>query len=266
MDLRLQGRRVLVTGSTSGIGEAIARALAREGASVVVQGRREAEAARVSGEIRNAGGKAAVALGDLGDDAAAARVASAARKAFGGIDVLVNNAGAFPERSWWEGTPAEWSDLFNQNVVSMVRLVRELVPDMKKAGWGRVVNIASGVGTMPMPNMPAYSVTKGANLNLTVSLARDLAGTGVTVNSVSPGPVVTAGFEEFGRKLAKANGWGDDWADIERNLLRMIPVPAGRLGRPEDIAAMVAFLSSPSADWVNGANLRVDGGAVPTVN
>ena len=267
MDLKLSGKRALVTGSSSGIGEAIAKALAAEGVSVVVHGRREAEATRVAKEITTAGGKAAVALGDLGNDAGAEAVAEAVFAAFDGVDILVNNAGQFPQKPWLETTAAEWSDLYNHNVGSMVRMVRHFVPDMKQHRWGRVIAIASGVATMPFGGMGNYSATKSANVNLAVSLAKDLAGTGITSNAVSPGMILTGGVEDMFRGMAKQMGKPYDLAEMEKMAVTtMVPNPSQRLGRPEDIAAMVTFLSSPLADYVNGANVRVDGGTVPTVN
>ena len=136
MDLQLVGKRAVVTGSSSGIGEAIAKAMAAEGASVVVHGRREAEAKRVAAEIKAAGGKAVVALGDLSTDAGADAVAKVADQAFGGADILINNAGAFPHVPWLESTAEQWTELYNQNVGSMVRLITRLVPGMKQRGLG----------------------------------------------------------------------------------------------------------------------------------
>jgi 3-oxoacyl-[acyl-carrier protein] reductase len=268
MDLQLVGKRAVVTGSSSGIGESIARSLAAEGASVVVHGRREAEARRVAAEIAAAGGKAVVALGDLSTDAGADAVARVANEAFGGADILVNNAGAFPQGPWLESTAAEWSDLYNQNVGSMVRLITRLVPGMKQRGWGRVISIASAVATMPMGEMGNYSATKAANVSLAVSLAKDLAGTGITSNAVSPGMIVTPGVEEMLKGMAPQLGLpSDDLAALEQFAVKnMVPNPSARLGRPEDIAAAVTFLASPLAGYINGTNLRVDGGTVPTVN
>src|SRR5262249_954826 len=165
MDLQLQGKRVLVTGSSSGIGEAIAKTLAKEGAFVVVHGRRGTEVRRVIREIGRGGGRAFAVLGDLGTDAGADQVAGATLKAIGGVDVLVNNAGAFPAKPWLETTAADWVSLYDQNVGSMVRMVNRLVPGMKERGWGRVVSIASAVATSPFPSMGPYSATKGANVN-----------------------------------------------------------------------------------------------------
>ncbi len=232
MDLQLSGKRAVVTGSSSGIGEAIAKSLAAEGALVVVHGRREAEATRVAAEITAAGGKAIVALGDLSSDSGADAVAGRVNDAFGGADILVNNAGAFPQGSWLESDASEWNDLYNQNVGSMVRLVTRLVPGMKQRGWGRVIAIASGVATMPFGEMGNYSATKAANVNLAVSLAKDLAGTGITSNAVSPGMVITPGVEEMLKGMAPQLGLSpDDLPALEQFAVKnMVPNPSSRLG------------------------------------
>ncbi len=255
MDLQLKGKRAVVTGSSSGIGEAIAKALAAEGASVVVHGRRQAEAKRVAAEITASGGKAVVALGDLATDAGADAVAKAVNEALGGADILVNNAGAFPRKPWLESTAAEWK-------------ITRLVPGMKQRSWGRVIALASGVAVMPFPGMASYSATKAANLNLAVSLAKDLAGTGITSNAVSPGMIVTPGVEDMLKAMAPQYGLRpDDFPALEQFAVKnMVPNPSARLGRVEDIAAAVTFLVSPLAGYINGANLRVDGGTVPTIN
>jgi NAD(P)-dependent dehydrogenase (short-subunit alcohol dehydrogenase family) len=267
MDLQLQGKRALVTGSSSGIGEAIAVALAREGAAVVVHGRREAEARRVAGAIAAAGGKAAVALGDLATDDGVAHVAEAALAAFGGIDIVANNAGAYAEDDWAAPDPARWLDLYNQNVASMVRVIKHFLPPMKERGWGRFIQTASGAASAPAATTAAYAATKAANVNLTVSLAKGLAGTGVTANAVSPGPILTPGLEAFIKDMAARKGWHGGWAELERRFVsEFVPNPTGRVGRPEEVADLVAFVASPRADYINGANLRVDGGFVPSVN
>ena len=151
MDLKLNGKRALVTGSTSGIGEQIAKTLAAEGVRVIVHGRRKEEAQRVVQEITADGGSALAASGDLGSDQEAAQVASAAMSAFGGIDILVNNAGAFPMKPWLQSTAAEWVGLYNANVGSVVRLVTQIVPAMVERKWGRVIMIGSFLGPMPGP-------------------------------------------------------------------------------------------------------------------
>ena len=266
MDLQLSGKRALVTGSSSGIGEAITKLLAAEGAQVVVQGRRAAEVARVRDEIVAAGGTAHGAVGDVSQAAGAAAVAEAALAALGGIDILVNNAGACPLGDWFDASPDLWRDLYEQNVGSVVRMVQHLVPGMRERGWGRVINLGSIVADAPRGPNPHYSATKAANVNQTVSLAKVLAGTGITVNSVSPGLIRTQATEPWMQAWAKQHDWGNDWDVIERNVAtHIVPSPSGRVGRPGDIAYAVAFLASPLAGFVNGANIRVDGGNNPTI-
>lgn len=266
MDLQIQGKRALVTGSSSGIGEAIAKTLAKEGVFVVVHGRREQEVLRVVREIEEAGGKAYPAIGDLSTDIGARNVVDAALRATQGIDILVNNAGAFPVKPWLESSGDEWVSLYNQNVGSMVRVTNLLVPGMKERGWGRIIAIASGVASLPIPDMPAYSATKGANVNLAVSLAKALAGTGITSNAVSPGPIRTAGVEEMAKARFEAEGAVYSWVAFEQEFLKTIPTLVGRIGLPQEIADTVAFLSSERAAFITGANFRVDGGVVPTTN
>lgn len=266
MNLQLSGKRALITGSTSGIGEQIAKTLAAEGAMVVIHGRREGEARRVANTITEAGGQAAVAVGDLGSDEEAAAVVEAAVSAFGGIDILVNNAGSFPMKPWLDTTAAEWNDLYNANVGSVVRLVTGLVPAMKERGWGRVIMIGSFLGPMPQPFVASYGATKLVNIAQAVSLAKDLGGTGVTSNAVSPGPIRTPGFEAGTKAMMEAQGQTYDFAAFEAFYVKETHLPAGRIGSPADIANAVAFLASPLADYITGANLRVDGGMMPTVH
>lgn len=266
MDLQLAGKRALVSGSSSGIGEAIATALAAEGASVVVHGRNAAQTERVAERIRSEGGEAAIVLGDLTSDVSTEHVAGGAVSVFGGIDILVNNAGAFPEKPWQEASAANWMDLYNQNVVSMVRLVAHLTPGMRERRWGRVICLGSVVATMPYPNFAAYSATKSANVNLAVNLAKELSGTGITSNAVSPGDIITPGSEVRWRAVAKAKGLRDDWTAIQDQIPEWAPNPSGRVGRPEDVANLVVFLASPRAGYINGTNIRIDGGLIPTTS
>jgi NAD(P)-dependent dehydrogenase (short-subunit alcohol dehydrogenase family) len=267
MDLQLRGKRALVTGSSRGIGAAIAQQLAREGAVVVVHGRNEARAEQVAQDIKAEGGSAYVCLGDLATDQGAALVAEKALGLLGGVDILINNAGEYEPRGWMDTLPADWVAIYNNNVISGVRMTRFFLPQMKKLGWGRLIQISSGLAAQPYANMPDYSATKVALLNFTVSLAKETAGTGITVNSVSPGLIVTARVMEIFQGMAPHLGWPDDWAEIERRILQeVLPNPTGRLGRPEDVACLVAFLASPLAGYINGANFRVDGGSTVTIN
>jgi NAD(P)-dependent dehydrogenase (short-subunit alcohol dehydrogenase family) len=270
MDLRLKDRRALVTGSSSGIGEAIAIALAQEGAKVVVHGRDEKRTRRVAEEIAGKDGHASVAIGDLATDDGAAAVAQQALKALGGLDILVNNAGGTDgtTQGWKDATRADWNLLFEQNFFSAIRLVQHLTPALRSGGWGRIINIATGLAIQPTAWLPHYAAAKAALVNSTVSLAREFAGTGVTINTVSPGPIHTPAAERVLRGIAQQQGWGtDEWAEIERRAVKeLVPTSVGRIGRVEEIAHAVAFLASPLADFIDGANLRVDGGFVTSIN
>ena len=267
MDLRLAGKRALVTGSSSGIGEAVVKLLATEGVAVVVHGRDESRANTVAEAIRAKGGSAEVALGDLTTDAGADAFASAVL-AGGPLDILVNNAGAIGFLSWTEATAGDWAQTYNTNVISAVRVIQRLVPQMRERHWGRVIQIGGGLSQQPQAGGPYYNASLAARHNLAVSLARELKDTGVTSNVVSPGAILSS---EAARTqlthLVQARGWGGEtWEEIEHNATQNIaPNDVGRLGRPEEIAAAVAYLASPVADYVSGATIRVDGGTIRSV-
>jgi len=265
MDLRLAGKRALVTGSSSGIGEAIVKLLAAEGVAVVVHGRDESRANAVAEAIRAGGGSAEVALGDLTTDAGADAVAVAVL-AGGPLDILVNNAGAIGFLSWTEATVADWAQTYNTNVISGVRMIQRLVPQMRERHWGRVIQIGGGLSQQPHAGGPYYNASLAARHNLAVSLARELKDTGVTSNIVAPGAILVEKARAMLTRLAPAHGWGETWEEIEHSATQdMAPNDVGRLGRPEEIAAAVAYLSSPIADYVSGATIRVDGGTIRSV-
>ena len=267
MDLQLSGKRALVTGSSRGIGEAIAKTLAQEGVSVVVHGRNRERTHRVAQKIIADGGKAEIAVGELDTDEGAKTVAELALSSLGGVDILVNNAGTFSTGGWIDTTAEQWVQLYNANVVSMVRMIRLLMPQMKASGWGRIIQIASTDGTQPFAEQPDYAATKTANINMTVSLAKELAGTGITVNTISPGSIETAGFDEVLCKLAEVQGENTTLEEMKAQALEeMMSNPVNRLGTPLDVACLIAFISSPLAGYINGANLRVDGGWIQTIN
>jgi len=268
VNLNLNGKRALVTGSSSGIGTAIAKMLASEGASVVVHGRDRERTQAVANAIAAAGGRAAVACGDLSTAAGADAVADAALAAYGGIDILVNNAGGQgPARnpSWFTTAPSDWSTTFETNVLAAVRLIHRLVPAMKERGWGRVINIATAAAITPTSAQPDYGATKAAMLNFSLGLSKALKRSGVTSNAISPGMVRTEGLQAFLADLAAKRGWGDDIAKAEEHIVNGSGQTAGRIGEVGDIAYAVAMLASPRADFINGSNFHVDGGISPSL-
>ncbi|QEC74645.1 SDR family NAD(P)-dependent oxidoreductase [Mucilaginibacter ginsenosidivorax] len=265
MDLQLKGKRVLVTGSSAGLGEATARLLAAEGAEVIVHGRNQERGAAVAESINQSGGKASYVLGDLSTDAGADAVAAGAL-AGGPVAILVNNAGAYQPRPWLQVSVNDWQDSYNVNVLAYVRMIHRLLPAMKTLGWGRVIQIGSSGGIEPFALQPDYLAATAARHNLTVSLARELKGTGITSNTVAPGPMLVENTRQMLLGMAGQFGWGNDWADIERNAVeQFVQNDVGRFGKPEEVAAAVAFLTSPLADYITGALLRVDGGHTKSV-
>jgi len=262
MDMQLKGKRALVTGSSSGLGEAIAMMLAAEGAEVIVHGRDAARVNRVATAIREKGGQAGIALGDLATDEGADAVAAAALS-YGAIDVLVNNAGITSHQSWTDANASDWLDIYNANVVSYVRMIQRLVPQMKTLGWGRIIHIGGGLGIQPIREQPHYNATLSARHNLSVSLARELKETGITSNVVSPGAIMNPMVDEWLMQAAPQFGWGTDPEEIRYKAVKeLIPNDTGRFGRPEEIAGAVVYLSSRYADYISGAVIRVDGGTI----
>jgi len=264
VDLRLSGKRALVTGSSSGIGAGIAHALAAEGVSVVVHGRDRAKAQGVVAEISAAGGTAALALGSLAEDESAEGVADAALAAFGGIDILVNSAGGVVTTGnpdWTDVASDKWQESFSLNVVSVVRLAKRLVPGMEARGWGRIINISSIAGNFWSGRLQDYGAAKAALDHLSGNLSQAVAGKGITVNAIAPGTILTPQAERWIATLREQRGWPDDFAENEKAYCReVLALPIARLGRVAEIAAAAVFLASPLSDYTTGALLRIDGG------
>ena len=262
MDLKLAGKRVLVTGSTSGIGKAIAGRFLSEGAVVYINGRsveRCAEAAAELAAVKEAEGRALVAAGDL-SDAAQADALLAHLEAEGGIDILVNNTGIFEVKAFEEITDEEWMRYFNVNVLSAVRLSRALLPGMLERDYGRIVNISSECAIKPLGQMVHYSVTKTALLSLSRALAELTKGRNVTVNSVLPGPTWTGGVQNYFDTLAEKEGKPVD--ELIHNYFTE-QEPTSLLQRfvdVEEVADATVYLTSNRA--MNGQGLRVEGGIV----
>jgi 3-oxoacyl-[acyl-carrier protein] reductase len=267
VDFQLDGKRALVTGSTSGIGRAVAVALAGEGAVVAVHGRDRKRAEETAAAIACSDGRAVVVLADLSRDGGPEAVISSVESELGGIDILVNNVGGSTRDGWQAAEPADWAAMLNLNVVSAVRLISAFAPGMRARQWGRIIQIGSAAGANPPPSMAGYGAAKAALANLAVSLAKDLAGSGVTANTVSPGPTLTEGWREFAVSFARSQGMGDDF-EAARTALLSGPLanPSARLAEPAEVAALVALVASPLGASINGANLRIDGGFTPTVN
>jgi NAD(P)-dependent dehydrogenase (short-subunit alcohol dehydrogenase family) len=263
MDLQLSGNRALVTGSTAGIGYAIAVELAREGAIVIVNGRTPERVATAVERIRTevAGADVSGVAADLGTAYGVESLLRQCPKA----DILVNNLGIFDPVPFEDIPDAEWQRFFEINVMSGVRLSRHYLPRMKAADWGRIVFISSESGINPPGEMVHYGMTKAAQLSVSRGLAQLTAGTGVTVNAVLPGPTHSEGVAEFFSKIAATQGV--DLAEAERRFFAEAR-PTSLLKRfiePAEVAAMVAYVCSPRAAATNGAALRVEGGIVSSM-
>lgn len=263
MDLKLSGKRALVTGSTAGIGFAIGRSLAAEGAEVVINGRTaarvDAALAAIAGEVPDA-----KIAGCAADVSSAEGVASLLSR-HPNVDILVNNMGIFDPRPFEAIDDTEWFRFFEANVMSGVRLARHYLPRMKTANWGRIVFISSESGLCPPAEMVHYGMTKSAQLSVARGLAETTAGTAVTVNSVLPGPTRTEGVGDFFRKLAEEKGIG--LTEMERSFFAEAR-PTSILKRfiePAEVASLVAYICSPLAAATNGASLRVEGGVVRSI-
>jgi NAD(P)-dependent dehydrogenase (short-subunit alcohol dehydrogenase family) len=263
MDLGLKGKRALVSGSTAGIGLAAARALAAEGARVTVNGRTASRVARAVEQIQ-AEVPGAIVDGipaDLGTAAGCAELVLRLPV----VDVLVNNLGIFEPRPFEEITDADWFRFFETNVLSGVRLSRHYVPGMRKRNWGRVVFVSSESAVQIPAEMIHYGMTKTAQLAISRGLAETLVGTGVTVNSVLPGPTASEGVGQFVSQLAAAKGV--DVKTVEREFFATARPSSilQRFATPEEVASMIAYVCSAKASATTGAALRVDGGVVRAI-
>ena len=255
MDLGLRDTVCLVTGSTGGIGLASARLLADEGARVATTGRRDGAPGL---------GEALHVTADLSRPGEPERLVQEVETQLGPVEVLVNNVGVAYQRSFEEVTDEQWEELWQLNVMSYVRAIRAVVPDMKRRGAGTIVNVASTAGKRPSTSMPDYSVTKAAVLSLSRLVADVYAGHGIRCNAVTPGPTATAAWLADGgladQQAARSGKSRDDVLAAVGGAR-----PLGRLAEPEEIAAVVAFLCSPRSAYVTGAAWSADGGTVPII-
>ena len=259
MDLGLEGKVCVVTGASRGIGLAAARALAAEGACVllVARGGEALDAA-----VRSLGGEAAALAIDVTEPAAADRIAAECETRFGAVDVLVNNAGTSRVRALEELTEEDWQGQWELNVMASMRLMRRCAPAMAERGWGRIVNVGSSSGKRPSLTNAAYSVAKSAQHMLARVYAETYAERGVLINTVAPGPVETPLWTAEGGladQAAQAKGVTREQALADSRA----KIPLGRFAHEDEVAAVIAFLCSERASHVAGANWSVDGGTVP---
>jgi NAD(P)-dependent dehydrogenase (short-subunit alcohol dehydrogenase family) len=263
MDLGLQGKRALVTGSTAGIGWATARALAAEGAHVVVNGRTpqrvEAAVSRLRGELPSAQVQGIAA--DLGTAEGCAQLTAQLPE----VDVLVNNLGIFEPKTFEQIPDADWLRFFEVNVLSGVRLARHYVGGMRSRDWGRIVFVSSESALNIPTEMIHYGMTKTAQLAVARGLAETLTRTGVTVNCVLPGPTASEGVGEFVARMAAERGV--DATTMEREFFATARPSSvlQRFATPEEVASLIAYVCSARASATTGAALRVDGGLVRTI-
>ena len=257
MDLQLKGRTALITGSTAGIGLAIATALAREGASVIVNGRTQE---RVDEAVKRSGASRGIAA-DLGTEEGARSLIAQLPE----VEILVNNLGIFEPKPFEEISDEDWRRFFEVNVLSGVRMSRHYIGPMKRRNWGRIVFISSESALQIPAEMIHYGMTKTAQLAVSRGLAETTAGTAVTVNAVLPGPTASEGVTGFVDRIAESKG--TDAAVIEREFFSEARPTSliRRFAQPAEVASLVAYVCSPLASAINGAALRVDGGVVRSV-
>ena len=263
MDLQLTNKKALVTGSTAGIGFAIASLLAQEGATVVVNGRSQGRIEEAVRSIKkeNKDGQVTGLAADLGTKEGVVLLT----RTVPALDILVNNLGIFEPKPFPDIPDEDWQRFFEVNVLSGVRLSRFYLPGMLQRNWGRIVFISSESGVNIPVEMIHYGVTKTAQIALARGLAETTAGTGVTVNSVLPGPTRSEGVEKFVEDLAK--GQGTEAATVEAEFFRTARPTSliRRFAAPEEVAALVVYVCSPRASATNGAALRVDGGLLRSI-
>jgi NAD(P)-dependent dehydrogenase (short-subunit alcohol dehydrogenase family) len=259
MDLQLNGKRALVTRSTAGIGLAIATSLAQEGARVIVTGRTQTGVDRAVADVKTASGGDVVGFAaDLGTAAAAEGLIQRHPE----IDILVNNLAIFEPKPFDDIPDSDWMRFFEVNVMSGVRLARLCLPAMRRANWGRIIFISSESALQIPAEMIHYGVTKTAVIALARGLAETLANTGITANSILPGPTKSRGVVDYVEALARDTG--KSFEELQREFFEKVR-PTSLLKRfimPEEVASLVTYIASPRASATTGAALRVDGGVV----
>ena len=263
MDLQLKEKTALVTGGSKGIGRGIANALAAEGCNLVICARHKDELQAAADDLRNHGIKVLAVQADLTRDSDIDKVVDSAVDRFGGIDILINNAGTVGENGTFEATPVdEWRALFELNLFAVVAITQKVIPYMKQKGWGRIINISSENGTQPYPDMMHYNASKGALDNFSKALSKEYARDGILVNAVSPAFIQTPLVDDMMERGAEEQGISKEQM-IQQFLEENRPhIELKRPGQIEEVGPLVAFLCSDKASFIVGSNYRIDGGSV----
>ncbi len=258
MDLGLKGKRALVLAASRGLGYACARGLAQEGCHLVICSRDEARITAAAEQIRkDTGAKVEALAADVSNAAEAERLVGAAVSAHGGLEILVHNAGGPPAGPFTAVTEPQWKQAFEQNLMSFVRIVHAAVPEMKKAGYGRVLTIASSSIKQPIPNLVLSNAFRAGVWGLAKTMSQELAPDGILVNVIAPGRIATERIDELDRANAERTGKAVE--DVKKASVASIPM--GRLGQPEEFANLVVFLASERASYISGQGMFVDGAA-----
>jgi 3-oxoacyl-[acyl-carrier protein] reductase len=258
MNLGLKGKRALVLAASRGLGYACARGLAQEGCHLVMCSRDEGRILAAADEIRkDTGAKVEALVADVSNAAEAERLVGAAVSAYGGLEVLVHNAGGPPAGGFSAVNEAQWKQAFEQNMMSFVRIVSAAVPEMKKAGYGRVLAIASSSIRQPIPNLVLSNAFRAGVWGIAKTLSQELGPQGILVNVIAPGRISTERIAELDQ--ANAARTGKPIEDVRRASVASIPL--GRLGDPEEFANLVVFLASERASYISGQGIFVDGAA-----
>jgi len=263
MDLKLSDKTALVSGAHRGTGNVIATTLAAEGATVALHAFTQQDSDAAMEAIVDKELNIVPVVGDILTDEGAQQVMDQLRTHSLQIDILVNNYGSALGGKWDSLSTAQWIEAANVNVFSAVRLIQHCTPHMRKSHWGRVINLSTMGDHQPNSIMPHYYAAKAALSNASVSLAKELSDTGITVNTVSPGLIHTAEMERAYQLRAQKKGWPTDWESLQEKIVQHdFPNPCGRLASRQEVADLVVYLASPRAGFINGQNIRVDGGAV----
>ena len=262
MKIDLSGKTALVTGSTAGIGHAIAKGLADSGASIVINGRGQDKVDAAVHKLEGTGAKVCGIAADVSTAAGCKSLVAALPE----VDILINNAGIFEPKDFFDTSDEEWKTFFDVNVLSGVRLSRAYMKGMLQRDWGRIVFISSESGLQIPPEMIHYGVTKTAQLGLSRGLAELTAGTGVTVNSVLPGPTMSEGVQDFVAALARQSGRSAEDAAASFISEHRPTSLIRRFGTVDEVASMVVYVASKQASATNGAALRVDGGVIRSIS